>query len=50
VSVLLGGVVTTAFVTGAGVWALLYTAVVGGFVAVFALGVARGGYGGLGEP
>ncbi|WP_255195110.1 hypothetical protein [Halorarius litoreus] len=49
VSLLIGGVVTTAFFTGAGFFALLYTGIVGGFIAVFALGVARGGYGGLGD-
>ena len=44
---LLGGVVTTAFFIGAGFWTVLYTALVGGVVAVFALVAARGGYGGL---
>lgn len=47
VSLLLGGVVTTAFFTGAGVWGLTYTGGLGLFITVFALGVARGGYGSL---
>ncbi|WP_336359710.1 hypothetical protein [Haladaptatus sp. ZSTT2] len=50
VSLLIGGVVTTAFFVGAGFYALLYTAVVGGLIALIALGVARGGYGGLETP
>jgi|AntDeeMinimDraft_5_1070356.scaffolds.fasta_scaffold03221_6 hypothetical protein len=43
VSLILGGVVTTPFFIGAESFIILSTILVGGVVAVFALGVARGG-------